>query len=369
MGTRNFTNTPPYAELEGTVMKSTPSSVKADTKRGPARAAGSQEITSELAWLCREAIKEDLKERRAEVLGEAAEAGKSTRYTCRDFASRKTKMTALRNPKGTTIASRKGMETIIYHFYSHLFDSHVHLPSHDLREDGHVIPEVLPCEVRRAIMLVGNLTASNPDGVRPEHLKDLPPVLINTLARLLTRYLSECKVPKQWKTSKTVLLYKKEIHTTLATIGDLLIFGTEAPSERSVRAWFQRFKAGNKKLEDEPRSGIVRRIDSNLSISFDELKNLAEQHPYEVVPTCIERRQPPKTPEIHEVWWGVHGIYRFELLPDNTTVTVEVYCAQVQRLADKIRKEHPKLDNVRLLHDNARPRVAKKTFQKILELR
>ncbi|KAK6728677.1 hypothetical protein RB195_005991 [Necator americanus] len=64
----------------------------------------------------------------------------------------------------------------------------------------------------------------------------------------------------------------------------------------------------------------------------------------------------------------VHGIYRFELLPDNTTVTAEVYCAQLQRLADKIRNEHPKLDNVRLLHDNARPHIAKKTFPKILEL-
>ncbi|KAK6754712.1 hypothetical protein RB195_013601 [Necator americanus] len=50
---------------------------------------------------------------------------------------------------------------------------------------------------------------TGPDTIRPEHLKSLPPVLINTLARLFTRYLSECKVPKQWKTSKTVLLYKK----------------------------------------------------------------------------------------------------------------------------------------------------------------
>ncbi|KAK6734958.1 hypothetical protein RB195_018264 [Necator americanus] len=53
--------------------------------------------------------------------------------------------------------------------------------------------------------------------------------------------------------------------------------------------------------------------------------------------------------EIHEkkvmlsVWWGVH--YRFELLPDNTTVNAKVYCAQLQRLADKICKEHSMLDN------------------------
>ncbi|KAK6757302.1 hypothetical protein RB195_015244 [Necator americanus] len=156
----------------------------------------------------REAVKEDLKERRAEVLAEAAEAGKSIRYARRDFASHKTRMTALRNPKGTAIASRRGMKKIIYDFYSDLFDSHVHLPLHHLREDGQVIPEVLPSEIRHAIMSVRNRTAPGPDRIRPEHLKSLPPVL-NTLARLFKRYLSECKVPKQWKTNKSVLLYKK----------------------------------------------------------------------------------------------------------------------------------------------------------------
>ncbi|KAK6726727.1 hypothetical protein RB195_004818 [Necator americanus] len=114
-----------------------------------------------------------------------------------------------------------------------------------------------------------------------------------------------------------------------------------------------------------------------------------------MAPTCIERRHPPKTPgHLHSaalqklqirvaghhcigdekwvlfvnhthkrawcagdempdpfvkggiyenkvmlsVWWGVYGIYGSELLPDSTTVTAEVYCAQLQRLADKIRK-------------------------------
>ncbi|ETN73402.1 hypothetical protein NECAME_18366, partial [Necator americanus] len=57
-------------------------------QRGATRAAGNQELTSELARLCRETVKEDLKERRAEVLAEAAEAGKSIRAR-RDFTSRK----------------------------------------------------------------------------------------------------------------------------------------------------------------------------------------------------------------------------------------------------------------------------------------
>ncbi|KAK6757769.1 hypothetical protein RB195_015532 [Necator americanus] len=74
-------------------------------QRGAARAAGNQELTSEFARLCREASKEDLKERRAEVLAEAAEARRNIRYARRDFASRKARTSALQNRKGTTIAS------------------------------------------------------------------------------------------------------------------------------------------------------------------------------------------------------------------------------------------------------------------------
>ncbi|KAK6730242.1 hypothetical protein RB195_006979 [Necator americanus] len=40
------------------------------------------------------------------------------------------------------------MEKIIYEFYSDLFDLHVDLSLHRLREDGYVILEVLLSEVR-----------------------------------------------------------------------------------------------------------------------------------------------------------------------------------------------------------------------------
>ncbi|KAK6757594.1 hypothetical protein RB195_015422 [Necator americanus] len=64
-----------------------------------------------VAGLCREAVNEDLKGRITEVLAEAADAGKSItpalHYSRRKFAKRKTRMNALRNPKGRTIASRR----------------------------------------------------------------------------------------------------------------------------------------------------------------------------------------------------------------------------------------------------------------------
>uniref|UniRef100_A0A7I4YD72 Reverse transcriptase domain-containing protein n=1 Tax=Haemonchus contortus TaxID=6289 RepID=A0A7I4YD72_HAECO len=176
---------------------------------GIARATGNHQQTSELAKLCREAIKEDLKERRAVVMDEAAEAGKSIRKARRNFASYKTKTTSLHRSDGTVTASRRAMEKVIYDFYSDLFDSHVYMPTCHLRQDGYVVPSVLPSEIRHAITSMRNGTAPGPDRIKAEHLKTLPPVIVKTLARLFTRYLSQCKVPTSWKTSKTVLLYKK----------------------------------------------------------------------------------------------------------------------------------------------------------------
>ncbi|EYB83630.1 hypothetical protein Y032_0332g2772 [Ancylostoma ceylanicum] len=159
-------------------------------QRGAARAAGNYQLTSELARRCREAIKEDPKERRAAMLAEAAEAGRSIRNTRRDFANCNTKMTALRPSDGTITSSRRVMEKVIYDFYSDLFDSHVHLPPYHLREDGYVIPSVLSSKVRHAIKSVKNRTAPGPDRIRPEHLKSLPTAIVNTLARCFNIVLS-----------------------------------------------------------------------------------------------------------------------------------------------------------------------------------
>ncbi|VDP63540.1 unnamed protein product, partial [Heligmosomoides polygyrus] len=114
--------------LKTTKRRLSPETLVLIRQRGAARASGNYQLRSELAKLCREAIKEDLKERRAEVLAEAAEAGLSIRNARRDFANFKTKMTALPRPDGTVTSSRRTMEMIIHDFYSDLFYSHFHLP-------------------------------------------------------------------------------------------------------------------------------------------------------------------------------------------------------------------------------------------------
>ncbi|EPB69656.1 hypothetical protein ANCCEY_11253 [Ancylostoma ceylanicum] len=106
-------------------------------QRGAAAAASNYQLTSEPAKRCREAMKEDLKERREAVLAEAAESVRNIGNTSRDFANRKTKLTALQRPGGTISSSRRVMEKIIYDFYLELFDSQVHLPPLYLRKDGY----------------------------------------------------------------------------------------------------------------------------------------------------------------------------------------------------------------------------------------
>uniref|UniRef100_A0A1I7V2P1 HTH_48 domain-containing protein n=1 Tax=Caenorhabditis tropicalis TaxID=1561998 RepID=A0A1I7V2P1_9PELO len=70
-------------------------------------------------------------------------------------------------------------------------------------------------------------------------------------------------------------------------------------------------------------------------------------------------------PEIHEkkvmlsIWWDQQGIIYRQLLPDHTTINADVYCSQIQKMAEQYHR--PKCDRILLLHDNARPHTALKT--------
>lgn len=71
------------------------------------------------------------------------------------------------------------------------------------------------------------------------------------------------------------------------------------------------------------------------------------------------------------IWWDAKGVLYWELLDNNQTITAEVYAQQLQRLQEALLQKRPALVNrkgVILLHDNARPHVAKLTREKIQEL-
>ena len=76
-------------------------------------------------------------------------------------------------------------------------------------------------------------------------------------------------------------------------------------------------------------------------------------------------------PDIHakkvmlSVWWSVRGIIHWELMPNGCTITADLYCQQLDRVAQKLKG---KQDRIYFLRDNARPHVPKSTRQKLLQL-
>lgn len=67
------------------------------------------------------------------------------------------------------------------------------------------------------------------------------------------------------------------------------------------------------------------------------------------------------------VWWDMEGIIHYELLPENQTITKELYC-ELSWLKQAIDEKRPALPNRKgvLFHnDNARPRMVQTTQEKI----
>ena len=71
------------------------------------------------------------------------------------------------------------------------------------------------------------------------------------------------------------------------------------------------------------------------------------------------------------VWWDMKGVIYHQVLQSSETINAERYCRQLEELLKNFNDKRPSLVNRRgvlLLHDNARPHIAKQTQAEILEL-
>ena len=53
--------------------------------------------------------------------------------------------------------------------------------------------------------------------------------------------------------------------------------------------------------------------------------------------TATSKTDPHSKKVMLSVWWGVKGIIHWELLPNGYTITADLYCQQVDRLAQKLK--------------------------------
>ena len=157
---------------------------------------------------CRRALQEDLRRYRQEKILEAAERRSSLKKCRRDLQEYRIPLTALLNEDGIPTSSRCEMESITERFYTNLFRSSTPVPDPNI-PTGERPPRILPAEVRVAIKSMKAGTAPGPDHISADLLRAGGHRLHGILAAHMTSYLQKERIPDQWRTSRTVLLYKK----------------------------------------------------------------------------------------------------------------------------------------------------------------
>ncbi|XP_076054424.1 histone-lysine N-methyltransferase SETMAR-like [Oratosquilla oratoria] len=142
-------------------------------------------------------------------------------------------------------------------------------------------------------------------------------------------------------------------------------------TERTAQKWFKKFRSGNFNLEDAPRSGrpafdedaLNQLIYEDPRQSTRELEQ-AIRHDHATVARHLQ-----KMGKVQKLGaWVPHTLkdshknqsINFSIVVVQTSS--DLYCQQLQDLKAAIVIKRPSLNNrVLLLHDNARPRVAKMT--------
>ena len=168
--------------------------------------------TVEYSLLCkviRVRVKEDIKRFKLERMLKTAEERRSIKKCVRDLALYRNNLKALKDKSGALVESREKMEEICKDFYTELFSSKVNVLPPALPPSSEPPPPIIVSEVRSAIQEIEAGKAPGKDGITAEVLKAGGYLLWKEIGRLFTRYLEMRRIPRVWKESETILLYKK----------------------------------------------------------------------------------------------------------------------------------------------------------------
>jgi histone-lysine N-methyltransferase SETMAR len=204
---------------------------------------------------------------------------------------------------------------------------------------------------------------------------------------------------------RNLLLYEFELGRDATTAAGNInrAKGRRVVPERTARWWFAKFRDGDTNVNDQPRSGRPREIDREAVIEAIDLdptlttEDLADE--FECTQMAIwkilkaagkkwiffqsQRRRnqclspgqqgtPTPRPNQHApkamliVFWNRNGPLHWDLLPAGETINAERYCEHLDRCNQALPRRHRR--NVILLHDNARPHIARLTQAKLTEL-
>jgi len=182
------------------------------------RRRNADRTTADFRNLCREvreAVQKDHADFRKRRLLAAAEKRRSIKRAARDLADFRTSIPSLKTSQGERVTSKLKIEGEMKDFYSNLFASSMAPPARTPSPPCQV-PHFLPSEVRSAVEGMASNKAPGEDGIPAELIRACGHPLYAALADRYTEYLRADRVPAAWRTSRTVLLFKKGDREQLA---------------------------------------------------------------------------------------------------------------------------------------------------------
>ena len=125
-----------------------------------------------------------------------------------------------------------------------------------------------------------------------------------------------------------------------------------------------------KRNEIEPFSKRMLTSDEKWITYDNNVRKRSWSKPGETSQTVAKPLLTPRK-VILSVWWNWKRIAHHELLEPGLTINSTVYCQQLMRLKQAIKKKRPELINKKGVvshHDNARPHISLVTRQKLRKL-
>uniref|UniRef100_A0A0N5C0B1 Reverse transcriptase domain-containing protein n=1 Tax=Strongyloides papillosus TaxID=174720 RepID=A0A0N5C0B1_STREA len=165
-----------------------------------------------LSKLIGQKIKEEYNTYKLKKLQEVALQRKSLKKCKQELTIARRMMVTLKKLDGSNSKTREETEEVCRCFYTDLFNSKKYVQEKKMEDNNEEVPSILTSEIEYALKNTKNGKAPGLDTITNETLKAGGIHLWRILAELFTECLRTRKIPTLWKTSKTVLLFKKGDH-------------------------------------------------------------------------------------------------------------------------------------------------------------
>lgn len=177
-------------------------------KRKELKTSGNNEEYKNTCKELRVKIKEDYDKYRQIKIQETVYAKLSLKKTEKELNLKQSIPVALLDQNGNRKTRRDEIEKVVQTFYEDLFSSQTHIeqPNIEVRE---TIQDILPEEVELGLKQMQTGRSAGLDNIYSEDIKAGGYTLYKAIAERISLYLKIGKIPNSWKTSKTVLLFKK----------------------------------------------------------------------------------------------------------------------------------------------------------------